>query len=585
MKIITSFLYCFLLSKALFPQDYITTHQIGGDSLTWVADLSNDQHGNLYMTGVFRGEIDFGAGLMKPSAGNRDIFVLKLDENHNTLWTRTIGGLEDELSPSLAVDTIGNLYLSGRFGPMVSFGEETRGEADSFTKGRFITKLDTDGSFLWVREFKADNITVNSLEVDAEGNLFVGGHFRDDIDFRIDFDGISDAKSSPHGETAFITKITSEGEYVWTKLLSLFPNPGGRTFMFDIKASPEGAVYFTGTFQNQGYFDVGKDFGVIDTFLNQGRRDIFLTKIMQDGTYAWTRSIGGTSTECAYRIELDEDENVYLVGWFLDQVDFSDGFESEPADLHSTYTEESIYSFLTKISKDGDYFWTRSLGSTEEESFTLGNDIAINRNQIVITGDFPDQIVTNHFFSTANDTLTSNGAQDLYLLGLDLDGNYLWSKSFGGLGREERGRVVIKDNWLWFAGSFYDTVDFAANFPSADADVKTSKGYGDVFLSKFSLDDISSTTLVKGEGFSRLELFPNPFRDRFQLRWETETPYHGLSMEIWDARGQRLITRQIEDRGITLSKTIDMQGYPTGIYILRLMLENGTFQSRKLIKH
>lgn len=585
MKFTTPFLYCFCLTSNLCAQEYISTRQIGGDSLTWVAGLSNDHKGNLYLTGVFRGGIDFGQDNIVPSAGNRDIFVLKLDENHNTLWARTIGGEEDEFSPSMAVDPTGNVYLSGKFGPRVSFGEETRGDADSFTTGRFIAKLDTDGSFLWVREIKGENITVNSLEVDLQGNLFVGGHFRYDIDFRIDFDGVSDAKSSPFGETAFITKVTSTGEYEWTRLLSLFPSPGGRTFLFDIKANPEGGIYFTGTFQNQGYFDAGADFGVIDTFLNLGSRDIFLTKIKQDGTYDWTRSMGGASAECGYRIGLDQEENVYVVGWFLDQSNFSSGFESEPADVHSTNDEGSIYSFLTKLSKDGDYFWTRSLGSTGIESFTLGNDLAISSDQVVITGDFAEQVVMNNFFDSANDTLMSNGSQDLYLVGLDLDGNYLWSKGFGGSGWEDRGRVVVKDNWLWLAGSFVDTVDFTANFPTAAPDVKMSLGYGDVFLTKIALDEVSNTILDEVQEFGQLDIFPNPFLDRFQLRWVAATPSKGSSVEVWDTRGQLLLREQVEDNGVPLSKTIDMQAYPAGIYFLRWMLRTGEIQSKKLIKH
>lgn len=585
MKIIAPFLYCILLAVTLSAQEYISTRQIGGDSLTWLAGLSNDQDGNLYMTGVFRGEIELGQENIVPSAGNRDIFVLKLDENHNTLWAKTIGGQGNESSPSMAVDPAGNLYLSGKFGPMVSFGEETRGDADSFTNGRFITKLDKDGSFLWVREIKGENITVNSLEVDAQGNLFVGGHFRYDIDFRIDFDGVSDAKSSPNGETAFISKITSDGEYEWTRLLSLFPSPGGRTFLFDIKASPGGGIYLTGTFQNQGYFDAGADFGVVDTFLNLGGRDIFLTKIKEDGTYDWTRSMGGTSAECGYRIGLDQQENVYVVGWFLDQSNFSSGFESELADIHITNGEGSIYSFLTKLSKEGDYFWTRSLGSTGFESFTLGNDIAITNDQVVITGDFAEEVVTNNFFDSANDTLRSNGSQDLYLVGLDLDGNYLWSKGFGGLGWEDRGRVVAKDNWLWLAGSFADTVDFAADFPASAPDVKMSLGYGDVFLSKLSLDQVSTTILDEVQELGRLDVFPNPFLDHFQLRWVSEAPNKGSSMEVWDARGQLLLREKVEDSELSSTKTIDMQEFPAGIYFLRWMHGTGEFQTRKLIKH
>jgi hypothetical protein len=147
-------------------------------------------------------------------------------------------------------------------------------------------------------------------------------------------------------------------------------------------------------------------------------------------------------------------------------------------------------------------------------------------------------------------------------VGLDLDGNYLWSKGFGGLGWEDRGRVVAKDNWLWLAGSFADTVDFAADFPASAPDVKMSLGYGDVFLSKLSLDQVSTTILDEVQELGRLDVFPNPFLDHFQLRWVSEAPNKGSSMEVWDARGQLLLREKVEDSELSSTKTIDMQEFP-----------------------
>lgn len=75
-----------------------------------------DAAGNSFLCGYFIGTADFNPGLPVfnvTSAGQRDIFIVKLDANGNFVWAKTIGGtLEDEPS-GVDVDGSGNIYING----------------------------------------------------------------------------------------------------------------------------------------------------------------------------------------------------------------------------------------------------------------------------------------------------------------------------------------------------------------------------------------------------------------------------------------------------------------------------------------
>jgi hypothetical protein len=120
----------------------------GGNSITL------DAEGNIYTTGSFAGTIDIDPGLAMPgsaSAGTDDTFVCKLDTAGNFEWGGRIGGPSSEWSYSIAVDTMGNVYTTGRFSATADFDPVPAVLNLSSTGNHlFISKLDAGGNFLWV---------------------------------------------------------------------------------------------------------------------------------------------------------------------------------------------------------------------------------------------------------------------------------------------------------------------------------------------------------------------------------------------------------------------------------------------------
>ena len=98
-----------------------------------VSNFTIDNYENLIITGEFNGLVDFNSGLgvdtlRSQGIGPKDIFVLKLDNNGNFIWVKSIGCINTFFSGSyhsyataIDVNTFGDIYLSGEFEGVVDF--------------------------------------------------------------------------------------------------------------------------------------------------------------------------------------------------------------------------------------------------------------------------------------------------------------------------------------------------------------------------------------------------------------------------------------------------------------------------------
>jgi hypothetical protein len=108
-----------------------------------------------------------------------------LTQTSEVLFVGTIGGEEDDSGNSVAVDSDGNIYLTGGYRSLVDFDPWDGRDYYSTDKGSdiFLTKLSSGGSYSWTKTFGAG--TAYSAAIDSNVNIFVTRFF---IDSGIDFD-------------------------------------------------------------------------------------------------------------------------------------------------------------------------------------------------------------------------------------------------------------------------------------------------------------------------------------------------------------------------------------------------------------
>jgi hypothetical protein len=117
-------------------------------------------------------------------------------------------------------------------------------------------------------------------------------------------------------------------------------------------------VYISGAFGGTIDFDPGA--GVDEITPLDELYDVYLTKLNADGTYAYTKTIHGPVDEASHPITTDLDNNVYMAGYFYDvTVDFDPGAGTDE------HTANGAYAFLTKLSSDGSYEYTKTFGGCE----------------------------------------------------------------------------------------------------------------------------------------------------------------------------------------------------------------------------
>jgi len=148
-----------------------------------------DASGNVYTCGTFYDTVSFDP--LAPNAsltsfGGADIFIMKQDQSGNFLWVKQIGGTSFESADAMAIDALGNLYLTGSFegttdfDPDVTLANKTASGASDI----FILKLTSIGIYDWVFTTGSNNYDRgDAITVNASGDIFAVGHFYNLVDF------------------------------------------------------------------------------------------------------------------------------------------------------------------------------------------------------------------------------------------------------------------------------------------------------------------------------------------------------------------------------------------------------------------
>jgi hypothetical protein len=85
-----------------------------GNNVTDGYDCSTDRSGNVYFAGETNSSSGIASGGMQNTlAGQKDMFIVKLDSNCNRIWSSYYGGSNNETLGRCATDRFGNVYLLG----------------------------------------------------------------------------------------------------------------------------------------------------------------------------------------------------------------------------------------------------------------------------------------------------------------------------------------------------------------------------------------------------------------------------------------------------------------------------------------
>jgi len=158
------------------------TKRFGGVNADYGLAIAADSSSNVIVTRIFGyGTIDFGGGPLTNPYFNNDIFVVKLSSAGDHVWSKRFGGSSDDQARGVAVDSGGNVILSGFFINTVDFGG---GPLTSTGLDIFVVKLSPSGAHLWSQRFGSTSSEAgNGVAVDGSSNVVVTGYFAGTVDF------------------------------------------------------------------------------------------------------------------------------------------------------------------------------------------------------------------------------------------------------------------------------------------------------------------------------------------------------------------------------------------------------------------
>lgn len=353
------------------------------------------------------------------------------------------------------MDDAGNAYVTGK----------TQSDDFPVTNGAFqvsncgscafLTKVNPDGTAIVYSTYLGSTLSeVRGIDIDASGNAYLMGH-TSNSGFPTTAGVVQPGKAG--GFDTFVSKFNSTGTAL---IYSTYLGGSGDELLSSltggIVVDTQGNAYITGQ-TNSG------DFPTINAFQpvfgsNQTQDDAFITKLNPTGTaLVYSTYLGGDNDDAGQGIDIDSDENVYVVGR-TNSTDFPVNNALQPNNAGGI----GIFadSFFTRLSADGSALVYSSYlgGSGSDEAYDIAVDSA-DQAHIVgnsLSSDFPtvDPIAGQPV-----------GASAVFISKLLSDGSgFVYSTRYGGGAARGMGISLDAAGNVYIAGSTN-----ADNFPVVNA--------------------------------------------------------------------------------------------------------------------
>ena len=368
---------------------------LGGNDYDYGEGIAVDSSGNVFVTG---GSFSTWGRSVRAYTSGADAFAAKLDSSGVLQWNTFLGGAGQEIGYGIAVDSSGNVYVTGQSG--ATWGNPIR--AYSGYQDAFAAKLDSSGELLWNTFLGGTGGDVGyGIVVDSSGYVYVTGVSGPTWG--------SPVRAFSGGSDAFAAKLNNSGALQWNTFLG----GTGDEYGYGIAVDSNGSVCVTGP-SDATWGSPVREYS--------GNGDTFAVKVNSSGVLQWNTFLGGTGDDYVFGIAVDSSGNIYIAG-------FSDTAWGSPVRAHSGNWD----AFAAKLNRNGVLQWNTFLGGT---GVTRGYGIAAESNgNVYITG------YTSSSWGSPVRAYTS--ASDVFVAKLDSSGALQWNTFLGGTGTDYGHSIAV----------------------------------------------------------------------------------------------------------------------------------------------
>jgi len=467
----------------------------------------------------------------------------------DTLWTRTYGGpdpFDEDVGYSVQQTSDSGYIIAGYTESFdIDYGDV------------WLVKTNANGDTLWTGNYGGDRRDEGrSVQQTYDKGYIIAGW----------------TLSSGAGHyDVFLVKTDSIGNRIWTKTYGWLDTDGGNSV---IQTSDSGYVV-AGRYNPYDF----------------GNMDVYLIKTKENGDTLWTRRYGGLWSDEGNSVQQTTDTGYIIAGF---------------TNSHTAGANIDVY--LIKTDENGDTVWSKTYGGAQsdrgysvQQTFDNGYIIAGKTNSfgggscdiyLIKTDTIGDTIWTKAYggadeeegwsvqqtsdsgYVVAGYTQSYGaGYADIYLIKTDVNGDTLWTKTFGGEW-SDKGYAVqcTSDNGYAITGYTYN---FSGGF--------------DVYLVKTQPDQTGCDEKEFSQNiFTGLQINPNPFSKKTDIRFQIlNNSNHEI--KIYDVSGRlvkhfsRFKPNALRSRHISWEGTDNTsRKLPSGVYFVKFKVENYS-ETKKLL--
>ena len=462
MRKIIFLLFSFLsvqITNAQINPQWATKYSANGDYSAKYTCITKDKSDNIY-----------AAGYTVNISNNRDYLVVKMNPNGDTLWTRTFNGSDnsDDEITAIAIDKNENVCATG-------FANGNGTGNDILT-----VKLNSNGDTLWTRVYNYTNEDDegNSIAVDTAGNIFVTGQSDSDPSSNNNDDYITikyNASGTQQWATRYGSTSTDRAVKIVTDLIGNCyitgrSNNGIDDNFVTIKYDSNGVQKFLKVYDGGGT-DRAVAMAIDPSYAaiyvtgrsNNGNDDDIVTLKYNTsaGTLMWTKVYNNVDDDKPVAIVVDAGGFVYVTGqtdvdattnrnWNFVTIKYSNTSVQQagwPKTFNGATNNDDIPTAIA-VAQNGDVYISGET-DTDPSAATINFDFAtVKYNSAGVlqwlrtiagtqtTTDAPFGIVLDN----SSQPIVAGGIQNLVTfkdaiaVKYDVTGTVIWNKSFLGTG-------------------------------------------------------------------------------------------------------------------------------------------------------
>lgn len=376
-------------------------------------------------------------------------------------WEKYYGGKNDDVANDIELTMDGGYIIAG--GSFSRSGDvaDNYGDFDCW-----IVKIDSLGNLQWQKNYGGSEQDIAySIKQTKDGGYIVAGYTSSsDYDLK--------GYKKDYDNDFWIFKINSTGVILWKKII-------GENAMDQAK--------YIGLTKDGGYLACGNSCSYISGHHGYACcSDGLISKLSNSGIVQWQKSIGGSEDDEFNKVIQTIDGGYLLIGSSL----------SNDGDLNDNHNLGRSDIYVVKLNASGAVVWDKCIGGSDK-------DFGIDGYQ----SSDSSYIIGGYSLSVDGDFLVNRGGHDCWIVKIDLKGNLIWKKSFGGSKIEYLHSLTeTYDKGFVFAGwSSSEDIPGCDNNGDADAYIVKADKYGDLLwqmlLGGDAQDEATSIRQTKDGGF------------------------------------------------------------------------------------